>query len=146
MLGWQDLSPKFMRAYRAAWLLTYGPIPAGMRVFRSCHNAFCCRPSHLFLSEARGGDARGDRNGARTKPERNTFVRNRGSGVIGERHPQAKLTDAEVAQLRSQWAEGRFRSKSEAARVFRIGQPHCSRILNGHERKEVAVSEVRSMV
>jgi hypothetical protein len=36
-------------AHRAAWILTYGPIPAGKLILHRCDFTPCVRPSHLFL-------------------------------------------------------------------------------------------------
>lgn len=36
-------------AHQAAWIITNGPIPAGMKVCHACDNPPCCRPDHLFL-------------------------------------------------------------------------------------------------
>jgi hypothetical protein len=38
---------KHIRAHRAAYELTKGPIPPGMVVLHSCDNPQCCEPRHL---------------------------------------------------------------------------------------------------
>jgi len=46
-LGGRALSS--VPAQRVAWYLTYGPIPLGSQVIRTCHNRRCMNPSHLAL-------------------------------------------------------------------------------------------------
>jgi hypothetical protein len=36
-------------AHRAAWEVTFGPIPDGLFVCHSCDTPACVRPDHLFL-------------------------------------------------------------------------------------------------
>jgi len=38
-----------MLSNRAAWTLTFGPIPDGLIVRHKCHNRLCCNPSHLEI-------------------------------------------------------------------------------------------------
>jgi hypothetical protein len=124
---------KFLNAaYRIAWVLEYGPIAEGMHILHRCDNPSCVRPSHLKQgthqdnmddkcakgrqSHAGGntieGAARGDRNGARTKPECLARGANNGKYThpectpIGEQHWKSKLTALDVRLIRSIYAKG----------------------------------------
>lgn len=113
-----------MGAHRYAWLITNGPIPAGASVLHHCDNPPCVRPDHLFLGNAldnaqdkvqkgrlRYGDARGERNG------------------------KAKLTAADVIQLRARAAQGE--RQCDLARAFGITPQTTWNIINRRNWKHV---------
>jgi hypothetical protein len=39
---------KNIRAHRASWIITRGPIPKGIDILHKCDNPACVRPSHHF--------------------------------------------------------------------------------------------------
>lgn len=97
-------------AHRAAWILANGAIPADLCVLHRCDNRLCVRPDHLFL-------------GTKKDNTRDMWEKGRGSRagsgaatVRGERHGQAKLTEAQVLEARRLSAEGA--SLSELCRHF----------------------------
>lgn len=119
-------------AHRVAWELEHGPIPRGLHVLHKCDNPPCVR--HLFLGTAidnamdrvrKGRTASGDRNGSRTRPDRNPFVRNGGSGLRGEEHPMARLSDAQVVRLRRSFDQGEARSVIAERYGISEGHVYC---------------------
>jgi hypothetical protein len=82
---------KHWSAHRVSYELASGPIPAGAWVLHLCHHPWCVNPRHLVLGD-------NDEN-----------VRHRqeaGRSLSGERNPRAKLTEAQVIELRQRYAAG----------------------------------------
>jgi len=74
------------RKHRDVLALKLGrPIAPGMHTLHSCDNPRCCNPAHL--SEGTVHDNNDDRCA-------------RGRSIRGERHPKAKLTEAQAAQIK----------------------------------------------
>lgn len=92
--GYGELSVgknRHVRAHRYSYQLAYGPIPKGLVVCHRCDNPPCVRPDHLFLGTHRQNVL--DKLGKR----RHTW---------GDGHPNTRLSEAQVAEIRRRYAEG----------------------------------------
>ena len=78
---------KEVRAHRFSYELANGPIPSGQHVLWNCGNSRCVRPDHLYLGRVPVKHAR------------------------REASVNAKLTDAEVKEIRSRAADGEAMAK-----------------------------------
>ena len=109
----------FESTHRVAWMLEHGAIPDGMQVLHRCDNPPCCNVDHLFLGtqldNMRDMDAKGRRGSRR-----------------GEQHHSAKLTDAEVQDLRRLAAI--LKNDAEVGRRFGISKQHARALRIGLKR------------
>lgn len=80
-----------MKSHRVSWELRYGQIPYGMNVLHKCDNPPCCNPLHLFLGSLKDNTRDAMRKGRLKAPPVH----------VGERHPQATITDAELPVIKS---------------------------------------------
>lgn len=87
---------KTLRANRVSYALHVGEPPPDLLVCHHCDNPSCVNPSHLFLGTAADNNADRDAKGRH------------GHGPLpaGEKHPAAKLTNADVRDIRAALASG----------------------------------------
>lgn len=75
-------------AHRIAWMIANNQAPpAGWVICHKCDEPLCCNPAHLFA-------------GTRADNQRD-MQRKLRSGIIGAKNPKAKLTEAQVLEIRS---------------------------------------------
>lgn len=128
VIGKGGKSAGLIRAHRAAWELTNGPIPDGLYACHRCDNRACVRPDHLFLGTAKensqdmvrkGRVASGDRSGPR----------NHRASYVGERASQSKLTWAQVDEIRARLKMGE--KQRDLSKAFGVAQGQISAIGSG---------------
>lgn len=121
---------KVVGAHRLSWEIHHGPIPAGLFVCHDCDRNYpvgsilyrrCVRPDHLFLGTA--GDNMRD-------------MHAKGRSFGGNRHPQAKLTAAQVREIRRLRDEEGF-GQSALAEAFGVSHKSIRNILTGKTWKHV---------
>ena len=112
--------------------------PIGMDVCHRCDVPACVNPDHLFLGtrsdnvrdmvqKGRGNPARGDKSGARTRPDR--VPRGESSGM-------SKLTDAIVRTIRADHAAG-IATMAALARRYGVAHNTVREIVTGSSWKHV---------
>jgi len=90
--GRVKINGKKLSAHRWSYELHYGGIPVGMCVLHKCDNRLCVRPSHLFLGTQQDNTDDMRRKGRRTQQ--------------GETHGRAKVTEAQVLEMRKIFKAG----------------------------------------
>lgn len=80
-----SISGKQRYVHRISWELVHGAIPSGLHVCHDCDVSLCMRPTHLFLG---------------TQQENMLDMKAKGRHLYGERNFSAKLTGAQVLELR----------------------------------------------
>lgn len=88
MIRPDDWRRSMIHAHRASWEIHFGPVPSGLHVLHRCDNPPCTNPDHLFV----GTDAD---NAADKK------AKGRARAPSGEAHRLAKLTEADVREIKS---------------------------------------------
>lgn len=104
-----DRTRRSVKAHRFSWELHYGPIPAGLFVCHRCDNTACVRHHHLFLGTFQDN-----------MDDMNAKGRNNGGGPRGEANGFAKLTAAQIPEIRRRYAAGE--SGPDLAREFGVSQ------------------------
>jgi hypothetical protein len=102
-------------AHRKMHELTRGPIPPGMCVMHRCDNPICVNPEHLQLGTHADNMADMKRKG-------------RARGHRGEAHPMAKLTEAQVIEIRRRYIP-RVVGTPQLAKEFGVDTAMVQRIV-----------------
>lgn len=78
-----------LKAHQISWALANGPIPAGCAILHDCDNPTCCNPDHLSLGTQVDNIEDMRTKGRSSKPPVH----------VGDSHPRAKFTSAQVASI-----------------------------------------------
>jgi hypothetical protein len=116
--GQLHVDGKSKRVHRLMYELVVGPIPEGLDILHSCDVRNCCNPAHL-----RPGT---DLENAADKMRRGRW--RGGSSNPGERHPNRKLSDEIVREIRAWYAVGGWSTPVLAA-AFGVHQGTIWRIV-----------------
>jgi len=150
--GWFWANGKDIQAHRFVYELVVGPIPNGLNILHKCDNHPCCNPAHLWpgtdLDNARDCIAKGravhpcgDHHGTHTHPEsvargeRHGQHTHRECTARGERHGSAKLTEANVREIRRLFAEGN--TKVAIGRAMGVTATNIGYIVSGKRWQHV---------
>lgn len=122
--GGFKINGKTVFAHRFAWTLLHGEIPDGMCVLHRCDRPTCVRAdSHLFLG---------------TPALNSADMTNKERQARGEQQGSAKLTDAEVLNIRRLWrGNGGPYTQVELAAMFDTYQGNISAIILGKNWKHL---------
>lgn len=107
--GRLKINGRMLSAHRVSYVLTYGPIPDGLYVLHRCDNPPCTNPAHLWL-------------GTHTDNVRDSVAKDRSAG--------ARLTAAQVREIRAAWAVGGT-TKAALGRAYGVNYRTVADILSG---------------
>lgn len=92
---------------------------ANGHVLHRCDNPACCNPAHLFV-------------GSQHDNMRDMVAKGRSPDNRGERNPNAKLSDSDVADIR--WIASKGLAPSEVAKRYGVSWTQAKRVMAGMVR------------
>ncbi|HEU4341010.1 MAG TPA: HNH endonuclease [Candidatus Binatia bacterium] len=119
-----NLSGKKCLVHRVSYELNFGDIPDGLFVCHHCDNPCCVNPNHFFLGTQQ------DNVDDRDNKKRLYWFR-------GEEHPNHKLSDEQIAEIRNLYrplARGKY-SGRWLAKEYGISTSQVSNIVTYKQRK-----------
>lgn len=117
-------------AHRLAWELKNGPVPDNLCVLHRCDVPRCVNVDHLFLGTQQENirDMVEKERSTRGMLKHRAGNHRRAARELGERHAMAKLTRAQVSQIRALYVTRKF-TQTELAGRFGVKQVTISRIV-----------------
>lgn len=109
------------RAHRVAYEKAVGPIPEGLILLHSCDNRRCVNPAHLIPG---------------TRLENNQDRDAKGRAAAGKRNGRSKLTESEIAEIRSAHASGQ--SMRSIGKRFNVSGNNVAKICDGRTWRTVS--------
>lgn len=105
--------------HRYAWYLEHGEFDLSLAICHGCDNPPCVRPDHLF-------------SGTRADNNKDMFDKGRAAIVSlpGVKHPQARLTEESVREIRAKYATGNY-AQTVLAKEYGVKQAQISSIVRG---------------
>jgi len=143
--GFFKLHPIMVKAHRWSYEHFVGPIPDGMLVLHSCDVPRCVNPDHLFLGTQKqniadmmqkGRDPDRTLNVKHLQKAINVLAENPELRARGERQALAKLTEAQVREIRALYAAG-MGTMEAIGRRFGVGLSATSSIIRRKTWKHV---------
>ena len=110
-------------AHRLSYMLSSGPLLDGENVCHHCDNKRCVRPCHLFKGSQSDNLLDAGRKGMMARE------------VQGEKHPNAKISNAAVHQIRARWIPRTRGLAATLAIEFNICKGHVQNIAYGATRR-----------
>ena len=111
--------PTCRGAHRVSFELNVRPIRPGFHICHHCDVRRCVRPDHIF-------------EGTMSDNMRDMVAKGRRPDNSGERHPSAKLTDAQVLEMCLAHAAGA--TQRDLADQYGVTQPTVSKLVRGRRR------------
>ena len=107
--------------HRLSYELHHGFIPSGLLVCHTCDVRNCVNPEHLFL-------------GTIADNTHDMIAKGRRVITKGDAFVLTKITDAQVEEIRTLWATGKYR-QYEIADIYGIVRTHVCNIVNHKARR-----------
>lgn len=118
--NWRKLG-RPMLAHRIAWIMSYGDDPQSKLILHKCDNPACVNPDHLQVG---------------TAAQNSADMVSKGRSSKGEHHFHAKLTAADVAEVRRIYALRNI-SQRDLAAMYGVSRPTISAIVVGRNWADV---------
>lgn len=104
-------------AHRWAWEYEHGPIENGLFILHRCDNPPCVNTEHLFV-------------GTHDDNMADMIAKGRQSFLKGTRNPRAKLTDAQIREIRKRYIPSKV-SQQTLANEYGVNQTMIGFIVRG---------------